>query len=70
MKLVKFTLLFLILSLAGCAATELTTLDAIQNRQARLLALACYHNSEGFRLRERGGLESLPGQGGTGGAPI
>ena len=50
MKLVKFTLLFLILSLAGCAAAELTTLDAMQNHQARLLALACYHNSEGFRL--------------------
>ncbi len=50
MKLVKFTLLFLIVALAGCANTEPTSLDVMQNRQVRLLALACYKNNEGFRL--------------------
>ncbi len=52
MKLVKFTLLFLIVALGGCAATELSSLDAMQNRQVRSLAMACYHNQEGFRGAE------------------
>lgn len=55
MKLVKFTLLFLIVALGGCAATELNSLDAMQNRQVRSLSMACYHNQEGFRLVYGGG---------------
>ncbi|MCZ6618688.1 MAG: hypothetical protein O7E57_11200 [Gammaproteobacteria bacterium] len=50
MNLVKFTLLFLVVTLSGCAATELTSLDSGQDRQIRLLAMACYKNNEGFRL--------------------
>ncbi len=55
MKLVKFTLLFLIVALGGCAATEFSSLDVMQNRQVRSLAMACYHNQEGFRLVYGGG---------------
>ena len=55
MKLVKFTLLFLIVALGGCAATEFSSLDVMQNRQVRSLAMACYHNHEGFRLVYGGG---------------
>ena len=50
MNFVKCTLLFLVLTLSGCAATELTSLDSEQDRQVRLLALACYKHNEGFRL--------------------
>ena len=55
MKLVKFTLLFLIVSFAGCATTEPTSLDAMQNRQVRLVALDCYHSIliEEFRQGHR-----------------
>ena len=50
MKLIKFTLLLFIVSLTGCAATEFSSLDVMQNRQVRSLAMACYHYHEGFRL--------------------
>ncbi|MCZ6644425.1 MAG: hypothetical protein O7G86_14170 [Gammaproteobacteria bacterium] len=50
MKLVKFTLLFLIVSLTGCAAVEPNSLAAMQNHQVRSLAMACYHDNDGFRL--------------------
>ena len=50
-KFKKLLALFILIpAVAGCAATELTSLDTMQNRQVRMLALACYHNSEGFRL--------------------
>ena len=55
MKLVKFTLLFLIVALGGCAATEFSSLELMQNQQVRSLAMACYHNQEGFRLVYGGG---------------
>ena len=50
MKLVRFSLLFLALALAGCAATEPTSLAAMQDHQVRSLAMACYHENDGFRL--------------------
>ena len=50
MKRLKFTLLFLMASLSGCAATEITSLDALQNNQIRMLALSCYNSNRGFQL--------------------
>lgn len=50
MKLVSFSLLFLALALAGCAATESTSLAAMQHHQVRSLAMACYRENDGFRL--------------------
>lgn len=50
MKLARFSLLFLALALAGCAATESTSLAAMQNHQVRSLAMACYRENDGFRL--------------------
>ncbi len=53
--LVKFTLLFLIVSLSGCVTTEPASLDAMQNRQVRLLASDCYNSIlvEAFRRGRR-----------------
>ncbi len=47
-NIVKFALLFLIVSLTGCATTEPTELEVMQKHQVRLLAMSCFQNNEGF----------------------
>ena len=54
MKFVSFLVLFLTVTLAGCASTEVSSFADSQNRQIQLLALDCYNNNEGLRIASGG----------------